>query len=75
MSSSFATLLRTHRRARGLTQRQLAARAALAHVEVCHLEQARIRDPHLSTVAALARALDIDAGALLTPFQDTAVTV
>lgn len=52
------------RRARGLTQAQIAQRAAVPQPNLSALEAGRL-DPTLSTLRRLAAALDIPAGTLL----------
>jgi transcriptional regulator with XRE-family HTH domain len=66
---SLAILVRRQRQARGLTQRELAQRSGLCEAAVGHIETGFRADPHASTVAALARALGIEPGALLAVFQ------
>jgi DNA-binding SARP family transcriptional activator len=53
-------LVREHRRAVGLTQRQLAVRSGLSVAAVRDLEQSRRRRPRAGSLAALARALGLD---------------
>jgi transcriptional regulator with XRE-family HTH domain len=60
----FAKNLRTARRRRGLSQEALAAAADLHRTEVSLLERAG-REPRLTTIARLARALDLRPSALL----------
>jgi len=55
-SPSFSALLRQYRRARGLTQQQLAARASFSEIYVALIEQGQ-RCPPIATVRALADAL------------------
>ena len=55
-------LVREHRRAAGLTQRQLAQRSGLSVAAVRDLEQGRSRRPRPGSLDALARALGLDAG-------------
>ncbi len=59
-----ALRLRTLRRARGLTQEQLAAKAGLSREYLARLETAR-QDPTLTTLEKLAKALKVTAGDLL----------
>ncbi|MGC4881078.1 BTAD domain-containing putative transcriptional regulator [Micromonospora sp. DT43] len=56
-SGDFAGLLRQHRRAAGMTQRELAARAGLSAATVRDLEQRRTRVPLARSAEALAMAL------------------
>ncbi|BCJ44896.1 SARP family transcriptional regulator [Actinoplanes ianthinogenes] len=58
--ATFATRLRTHRRAAGLTQRELAALAGISVATLRDLEQARSRHPHPRSVRVLQRALGLD---------------
>jgi len=54
------TLVREHRRAAGLTQRQLAGRSGLSVAAVRDLEQGRSRRPRAGSLAALAHALGLE---------------
>jgi len=58
------TKLRRLRKARGMSQADLAKRAKLTRVYVTRLEAGR-QDPSLSTINALARALGVAVTALL----------
>jgi transcriptional regulator with XRE-family HTH domain len=60
----FGDNLREHRRQAGLSQERLAHVSGLHRTEISLLERGA-RDPRLSTIARLARALDTDAAALL----------
>ncbi|HEY7093328.1 MAG TPA: tetratricopeptide repeat protein [Ktedonobacterales bacterium] len=51
------TLLRSHRRARGLTQEALAERAGVSLGAVSYLERGLTHAPHRDTLRALAKAL------------------
>jgi transcriptional regulator with XRE-family HTH domain len=62
---TFAANLRAARKARGMTQTELAGAAQIAAGYVSMLENAQ-RDPPLSTLDALARALGTTAVSLLT---------
>ncbi|GAA4598852.1 DNA-binding SARP family transcriptional activator/tetratricopeptide (TPR) repeat protein [Actinoplanes octamycinicus] len=65
--AAFATRLRAHRRAAGLTQRELAAIAGISLATLRDLEQARSRHPQPRSVRALQDALGLagtDAAAL-----------
>ncbi|MBB5445344.1 MULTISPECIES: helix-turn-helix domain-containing protein [unclassified Paraburkholderia] len=53
-------IITKRRRELGLTQREFARRADLAHVTICALERGDMRDPKISTLRAIAGALDID---------------
>jgi transcriptional regulator with XRE-family HTH domain len=66
--STFADLIREHRQAAGLTQGKLARAAGVSAVGVHNLETGTIRDPRISTVVALSRALGVDLAALAMPF-------
>ncbi len=56
----FATLLRRHRRALGLTQEELAELSNLSRRAVSDLERGERRAPHRATVDLLATALGLD---------------
>jgi len=56
---SFADLLAAHRRAAGLTQEELAARAGVSSDAVSLLERGQRAAPRASTVDLLAKALDL----------------
>jgi transcriptional regulator with XRE-family HTH domain len=60
----FAHNLRTQRRQRGLSQEALGHASGLHRTETSLLERAG-RDPRLSTISRLARALGIPAATLL----------
>jgi transcriptional regulator with XRE-family HTH domain len=55
----FATLLRQHRVAAGLSQEELAERAGLSARAISDLERGLRRAPHRPTVALLAAALGL----------------
>jgi transcriptional regulator with XRE-family HTH domain len=57
-----AASVREHRRAAGLTQRQLAQRSGLSVAAVRDLEQSRSRRPRRRSLDALVRSLGLDAG-------------
>ena len=57
-----AASVREHRRAAGLTQRQLAQRSGLSVAAVRDLEQSRSRRPQRRSLDALVRSLGLDAG-------------
>jgi tetratricopeptide (TPR) repeat protein/transcriptional regulator with XRE-family HTH domain len=59
MDSSFATLLRRHRMAAGLTQEELAERALISRRSVSDMERGVPHRPRNDTVALLAEALDL----------------
>jgi DNA-binding XRE family transcriptional regulator len=60
----FAINLRRTRRAAGLSQEQLADRCGLHATEISRLERG-VREPRLSTIVRLARALEIQPSQLL----------
>lgn len=60
-TQSFARRLRIARRTVGLTQHELGARAGISGSQVYRLEAAE-REPRLSTLVSLARALGKDPG-------------
>ena len=57
-AEAFGDLLRRHRRAAGLTQEELAARAGLSARGIADLERGARRTPRRDTVALLVRALE-----------------
>jgi DNA-binding SARP family transcriptional activator/transcriptional regulator with XRE-family HTH domain/Tfp pilus assembly protein PilF len=59
MRTGFAAQLRRHRRAAGLSQHELAARAGLSVAAVRDLEQGRSRRPHPGSLQALVAALSL----------------
>ena len=58
-TESFARRLRQARRANGMTQHELGARAGISGSQVYRLEAAE-REPRLSTLVSLAHALGKD---------------
>lgn len=64
-SKFFAQRLQSLREAAGLSQQDLAVRADLSMSLVSKMEQGKKADPRLSTLLALAGALDLSPGALL----------
>lgn len=58
--AAFGSLLRGHRRIRGLTQEELAERSGLSVHAVSMLERGVRRSPRVGTVRLLADALDLD---------------
>ena len=60
----FALNLRIERKAQALSQERLALRARIHRTEVSLLERGN-RDPRLSTIVRLSRALDVPARCLL----------
>lgn len=65
MPRSFGTALREHRRAGGLTQRQLAERASLDFSYISKLENDRLPSPSADTVVNICSVLGIPPGDLL----------
>jgi transcriptional regulator with XRE-family HTH domain len=63
-SRQFAANMRRARERRGLSQERLAFACRLHRTEISLLERGE-RDPRLSTVVKLARALDCTASSLL----------
>jgi transcriptional regulator with XRE-family HTH domain len=63
-SEVFAENVRRSRRRRGLSQERLAFACRLHRTEISLLERGE-RDPRLSTVVRIARALDCTASSLL----------
>jgi transcriptional regulator with XRE-family HTH domain len=57
--------IRAARRARGLTQEELARRAGMSLNGVASLEQGERKDPHFSTLSHIADALDTSIGELV----------
>src|SRR5687767_3552909 len=60
--SGFAAVLRRHRQRAGLTQDELAARAAISVRTVRDLERGRVARPQRTTAELLAAALGLAAG-------------
>ena len=60
----FALNLRIERKAQALSQERLALRAKIHRTEISLLERGN-RDPRLSTIVRLSRALDVPASCLL----------
>ena len=56
MEESLGGRIRTRRKALGYTQEQLAREAGVTMNYVARLERDEIADPHVSTLAAIARA-------------------
>jgi transcriptional regulator with XRE-family HTH domain len=67
-SELFAENVRRARRRRGLSQERLAFACRLHRTEISLLERGD-RDPRLSTVVRIARALDCTASSLLEDVQ------
>ncbi len=57
--------IRAARRAAGLTQEEVARRAGLTLKAVGEMERGDVRDPHISSLGAIARALGVGIPALL----------
>ena len=66
---SFAANLRLRRKALGLSQEQLGARANIQMADISRYESGN-RDPRISTVARLAEALETPIGDLLADTGD-----
>jgi len=66
---SFAANLRLRRKALGLSQEQLGARANIQMADISRYESGS-RDPRISTVARLAEALETPIGDLLADTGD-----
>ena len=64
-TKGFASRLRELREARGLTQETLARRADVTQNTVWRYESGQIQHPKMDVIERLARALDVDASALL----------
>jgi transcriptional regulator with XRE-family HTH domain len=62
--SNLGANLRTTRRKLGLTQEQVSDRSGVHATEISRIEAGR-RDPQVSTVEKLARALELRPGELL----------
>jgi transcriptional regulator with XRE-family HTH domain len=62
---SFAANLRRRRKALGLSQEQLGARANIQMADISRYENGT-RDPRITTIARLAAALDVAIADLLT---------
>src|SRR5215217_6959773 len=74
---NLGSLVRQRRKALGLTQEELARRASLSLGVVHRLEAGTIRDPHYSTLEAMAGALGVDVAELLrdpVPLADALLT-
>jgi transcriptional regulator with XRE-family HTH domain len=63
--SSIARKVKEFRESKGLSQQELAVKAGLSISEVAQIEQGKKADLRMSTVIALAKALEIDVGQLL----------
>ena len=61
ITQRFPAILRALRARRGWTVRELGERAGLTHGTISHLETGRY-EPRLSTLDALARALNVRPG-------------
>jgi DNA-binding SARP family transcriptional activator/tetratricopeptide (TPR) repeat protein/DNA-binding XRE family transcriptional regulator len=60
LTPRFGSLVRTYRRAAGLTQQELAAKAGLSVAALRDFEQSRRHRPRANSLAALADALSLD---------------
>ena len=63
-STAFGRVLRSERRARDLSQRELADAAGLSFKHVGEIERGK-RFPRLGTIAALEHALELSPGELM----------
>jgi transcriptional regulator with XRE-family HTH domain len=61
--------VRRLREARGLSQNALAKQAGITQGHLRDIETGRIRNPGVAVVRALAKALEVDPGALLREAQ------
>lgn len=68
-AQSFGRTLRSARRRMGLTQGELGQRAGISSSQVYRLEVAD-REPRLSTIVALAHALDMEGHELIRDIRD-----
>jgi len=60
--SEMASRIRARRVQLGLTQEQLAARAQITTATLSRLERGRLAEPRLPTIDAIARALGVETG-------------
>jgi len=65
VGETIGSQLRRLRRVRGLTQEELADRANVSRDLVCKLEQGRRHTARITSLASLARALDVELSALV----------
>jgi transcriptional regulator with XRE-family HTH domain len=65
MPRSFGAALRVHRRAAGISQRELADRAGLDFTYISKIENERVPPPAADTVVELCRILGVPPGELL----------
>lgn len=68
MPSTLGEVLRTQRRAAGLSRRELCERSAVPAVTIRHIEAGIIPNPGARHIARLAGALCVSADELLAPF-------
>ena len=66
MSTSFGQRVRELRKARGLSQKELAAKASIDFTYLSKIENARRLPPRERVIRAMAVALQIDEGELMT---------
>ena len=66
MSTSFGQRVREMRKARGLSQKELAAKASIDFTYLSKIENARRLPPRERVIRAMAVALQIDEGELMT---------
>lgn len=76
LPSPFGEILYTHRRHAGWTQEELAARVEGINAETISRYERGVREPRVSRLLHIARALDISPAHLLpqTPQDDTELT-
>ncbi len=65
MSTSFGHRVRELRKARGMSQKELAAKADIDFTYLSKIENARRLPPRERVIKALAQALQIDEGELM----------
>ena len=55
----FSSRTKALRKARGLTQKQLARRSGLTLKAISGLERGRVKDPHISTLMGISSGLGV----------------
>lgn len=66
MSNEFGRRVRELRKARGMSQKELAAKASIDFTYLSKIENARRLPPRERVIAAMAQALQIEEGELMT---------
>lgn len=66
MSNEFGQRVRELRKARGMSQKQLAAKASIDFTYLSKIENAHRLPPRERVITAMAQALQIDEGELMT---------